>query len=328
MVRLYCYFLQRKGNINFKDNLLEYWLKKSIVSLLLLSFSLIFTSLPVFASINGRCDEYQITFNQYYNPIIKLNIAGELVSLIVDTGAGSMGLSLDKSIIEKIKDINYTGVDKFSDLAGNTYQVKQYIAPHIKIGSFSYKNLSINEYTQWGLFSENIDKDNHLNAPHNNIRGVIGIKFLYKYPFIIDYQKMKFYILENADTLPSEDYEYSNWQKIRFQLSEDGIRLSVKLEQNLRARLDLDTASNISILRGGYPINPNLKEQCNIKFEKKSNCEYFVANYIQIGEKMFGKQEFYFYDFPATDIDGLLGYSFLEDKIILFNLEEQLFYIK
>jgi len=268
--------------------------------------------------------EYDIEFNENNTPIVHLLINGELIPLIIDTGALGMGLSLDSEIISKFPELIEVGVDRYIDLTGKTTDVKQYKLKSLNLGGLEFKNLVINEYYKWGLYSDN----NNQYSSSYKIMGVIGVQLLKQYPIILDYVNNKLFILISADVVPNELYNRKNWRKVRFGVNSNGIEISAIFGSNNFGRLDLDTASTISIIKPSLVPQSEINYDCALKFPGEDKCRYYVAKDFKLDNISFGLQSFILYSFNEPSSSGILGADFLHEKIIFLDFYKKFMLIK
>ena len=275
-------------------------------------------------SIGSDYESFDISFNENDSPIILLPINGELVPLMIDTGALGMGLSLDLDIISKLTDLKEMGVDRYIDFTGKQSEVKQYQLSSLRIGNLEYKNIIVNEYTKWGLYS----KDSQNFHSKHPIKGVIAMQFLKQYPFILDYVNDKFVLLSHTSVTPSNIYNRTDWTKIRFGLNSDGLELSAVFGKNKFGKLDLDTGSTISIIKPYIVPFSEIRDDCMLKFEGQDKCRYFISENLMIDGQNFGAQPFILYKFEGPATVGILGSDFLDNKIIFFNFQDRYMQVK
>ena len=268
--------------------------------------------------------EYKITYNENFSPIVHVPINGRLVPLVVDTGALGMGLSLSKDVLDTFHELDEIGVDRYTDLTGKVTNVKQYKLSELDIDGFSFRNLVINEYYQWGLYSEKSSQ-----ASNNvQIKGVIGIQLLKQFPVIMDFVNNKFFILSSVEVVPSAIYERSKWQKVKFALNSNGIEISATFGSNNRGSLDLDSASTISIIKPSMVPHNEINYNCELLFQGEDKCRYYLAKDLKLDNVSFGQQQFIIYGFNEPVSSGILGFDYLNDKIIFFDFKNKYMLVK
>ena len=289
----------------------------------LIFFIILAFSNNVLASYNGKSEIFDIYLNKYLFPVVYLPIEGISVPLIVDTGAEDLGLSLDKEIIKKLKDARSDGVSKFSDLSGASYTTNKYTIKYLMIGSVLYQDLSIAEHVKWGVFHESGPEtiDDH------KIMGVIGLKFLKQHPVIMDYEKMKFVILENNNTIHSDEYDHRFWRKFFFK-NDSGMQLSAGISDNIHLTFILDSGASNNIIKSNFATGQVIRDDCNPDNLKQELCRYIYSNKLSIENSNFGDATFYLYDFNGIQADGILGFPFFQNKIMLFDLARNFFLVK
>ena len=268
--------------------------------------------------------EYDIEYNENMAPIVHLPVNGELVPLIIDTGALGMGLSLDGEVISRFSQLVEVGVDRYIDLTGKASDVKQYKLSSLDIEGLKFKNVVVNEYYPWGLYS---DKSTNYKSQYK-VRGVIGVQLLRQFPIILDYVNNKLFILSSSDVVPGELYDKKDWRKIHFGINSNGIEFSASFGSNNLGRLDLDTASTISIIKPSLVPQAEIMEDCELNFPGEDKCRYYLSKDLKLDNISFGPQSFIIYNFSEPSSAGILGADFLAGKIVFFDFNKKIMLVK
>jgi hypothetical protein len=267
---------------------------------------------------------YTITYNENSTPIVHLPINGKLVPLIIDTGAMGMGLSLDKEVIESFEELDEIGVDRYTDLTGKVTNVKQYKLPELLIDGFRFSNLVINEYYPWGLYSE---KSSEVSK-NDQIKGVIGIQLLKQYPVILDFIHNKFLLLSSTKVVPEAIYERDTWRKVKFAINANGIEISATFGSNNNGKLDLDSASNISIIKPHMVPHSEINYNCELLFKGEDRCRFYLAKELKLDNLSFGQQQFIIYGFTEPSSSGILGFDYLNGKMLFLDIKNKYMLVK
>jgi hypothetical protein len=244
-------------------------------------------------------------------PFIKLQVEGKEVKCLLDTGARNHVLVLDKEIIAKLQTLKeFPRKDKSSDITGKEYIGRKYILPKFNIGQIKFLKVRLAEDTNWGFNSgEAIKKD-----------GVVGLALFENKAIIIDYPNKKFILINDGKT--PENYDIDNWQELDFKLDLNGLSMYANVDNNGLKRFILDSGANVSIIK---PSSLG-REDCKILLDK-NKCGYNVDKFL-VKSFNLGPILLYLQEMALPQIDGILGYNFLADKIIYIDFAKRIIRFK
>ncbi|WP_392551855.1 aspartyl protease family protein [Orbus wheelerorum] len=277
---------------------------KKLVSLLLLFISNLAQSNEVI---------WDLTFDYKFNlPFITLNIEGENIILILDTGAkGALYLPID--LIDKIP--NKTEQDqtrKSMDLSGNITETRSFTINNLTLNSFLFEKIEVIEYKNWGM---SISGDNTENE--NIDIPVIGLNLFNDYILTINFPESKIIISDETDI--SADLN-KKWIAIPFQLNGEGIVIDMS-DGVKNYKMILDSGASTSII----------KEQSISSQTARINDDsgyQFIA--IEISNIPTDKIEAIIFDSFPTEFqsDGLLGFDFFSKNVVKIDFKNKKLWIK
>ncbi len=247
-------------------------------------------------------------------PFVNLNIEGQNLKLLLDTGARNTELIVDKKFISNFKTlVEFKRKGKSGDVTGKKYIAKHYLLPNLKIGQLHFKKVNLAEDTKWGLKTVGSELKND---------GAIGLALFANKSIIIDYPNQKLVIIE-GNKIPSQ-YEIKKWLDIPYKISLYGLHLFVNIDKSMiKKNFILDSGANLSIIKPSSIGNNIISKDCKVKFDLKSECRYVKDSLFKVDDINFNNMSFYLYDFKEPTSDGIIGYNFLYNKQIFIDFEKR-----
>lgn len=281
----------------------------------LLSIFLI-TNLPFLS----ECSQLGIlSYNEIGIPIIDLKIENKKLSLMLDTGS-SEGLHLENGNIKKILnngnlDIKNKTPYAYMDILGNKNNVTSWTIDKLSISNTIFNNVKIVELQSWGL-----------NIGGKTIETeVIGLGVFHGKKIVLDFKKNRLIILKDIP-------EYvRSWSSYPIEQTKSGLKLTVYVHKK-PLNFIIDTAASHSIVFSNNLTNKNSYLGCNIISSEalSSDCNVQKISIKNIKGKIQNEYAIVIDSPQSKDIgfDGLLGMSFMKNKIIIIDLTTKVLYIK
>lgn len=260
---------------------------------------LILFLLVSFQGVAKNPPNYHIMDLEFTNnlPFVYIAVEDQKARCLVDTGARNGVLVLQKDIIAKLKTIiPFSVKEKISDVTGKKYIAQKYILPKFNMGAVNFLQLRLAEDTNWGIGEGKIEgKD-----------GVIGLELFLNKGIIIDYINKKFVVIDGK--IP-EEYDVDDWHELTFKVDRFGVSIFVQMDNEKETRrFILDTGANISIIKPEF-----------ISY-KNSAISNLKLNNLDLGDFLI-----YNYNLPVDfEPDGILGYNFLEGRMIYIDFEKRI----
>ncbi|MEW2739975.1 aspartyl protease family protein [Providencia sp. PROV130] len=260
-----------------------------------------------------------LSYNEIGIPIINLEIENKKLSLMLDTGS-SEGLHLENSNIKKIfnnksLDVKNKTPYRYMDILGNENNVTSWTVDKLSISNVTFNNVKIVELQPWGLnIGEKIIQTE-----------VVGLGIFYEKKIILDFKKNKLIILKDTP-------EYTkNWSSYPIEQTESGLKITA-YAQNKPLNFIIDTAASHSIVFSSRLSNKNKYLGCNVISSEALNSDCNVQNILirDVKGNMQNEYAIAINSLPSKNIefDGLLGMSFMKNKIILIDLAKKVLYIQ
>lgn len=256
-------------------------------------------------------DTQAINLNtSHYIPLIMGEIEKKEVKLLFDTGSNAP-LILNEKILKNLNTAIKTGkIRKSIDSSGQITSSYEVIIPKLTINSMTIPQINTYSYQPWGLkFSPDKSKNSKKEGLiadnfHEQHDGIIGINLFLNKKLIIDYSNQKIVIFEH-NVIPFP-YNEKNWQKISYLSNDEGLVISGKINNTKVATFLLDTGATASIIKPDIlrNINQNL---ANLNFNNFTVVDHF----------------FHKIEFQEPQVDGILGYNFFNNTLVLIDLINQ-----
>lgn len=238
---------------------------------------------------------------------------------MLDTGS-SEGLHLENSNIKKIfnnksLDVKNKTPYRYMDILGNENNVTSWTVDKLSISNVTFNNVKIVELQPWGLnIGEKIIQTE-----------VVGLGIFYEKKIILDFKKNKLIILKDTP-------EYTkNWSSYPIEQTESGLKITA-YAQNKPLNFIIDTAASHSIVFSSRLPNKNKYLGCNVISSEALSSDCNVQNILirDVKGNMQNEYAIAINSLPSKNIefDGLLGMSFMKNKIILIDLAKKVLYIQ
>jgi predicted aspartyl protease len=245
-------------------------------------------------------------------PSTFIYIDDKKIPLLVDTGASKYSIVLSKYALKNLKVI-YTGTQSCSKTVDGKVCMKEFIIPTVKIGNIVLHNVAGSELQRlWGGDKGFIETDASRN-------GLIGLAFLKKFNFLIDYKNNKIII----STLTSfQNFNTRNCSKVKFALDK-GILAEFMID-NKKEKLIIDTGSNLSYIKS-KKLNQRLLSCDNHYAKEIDNCHQATLKLFS-EDGYVGSENFYVSNMYLP-FDGILGETFIKKYSLIINSYNKKLYL-
>lgn len=249
-------------------------------------------------------------------PMIDAKIGNRWHSLIIDTGS-SNGFHLYTSNIINNPNIKAFEIEslKASDLAGKTYNIRQWQAQKLMMSETTFSSINIVELVPWGLKL----KDDDMSNPEDE---VIGLGSFNGKIVSLNFINNKF---EFDSSLPQVKARV-----VPFELSSSGIIVAVNVN-DLILKFVVDTAATESVVFYDKLPAGVVYHGCDLidKSAEKLDCNVVIAELIENSEI---KEKIHSIAIGSNSVegfgfDGVLGMNFLKKHNITINMNDRLLYI-
>lgn len=233
---------------------------------------------------------------------VDIEIEHKKLSVVFDLGA-STPISLCEKVTDELKDIIFSDdCIRYTDATGKVHCEKSFIIKKANSGKYCLNNLKGKNLRPWGIHIVTTNDSHENNELENDLEeGIVGYSFFKESELIIDYPHKNLKISKRNDVsiLPKEMVCY----EVAFVIDQNGLVFEAQFD-NKMGKFLLDTGATGSILR---------KKDVHVNAEKQE-----VENFI-VAKNNLGKYNFWAFDFPEPNVDGVLGYDFFEKNIVHIN---------
>lgn len=282
--------------------------KLSLVSLLFSCISM--ASLPV--------DFWRLRYDELGLPLIDVQIASRLHTLMIDTGSGQ-GLHLYEYDLDKlVVDPNLNAIQQaprwLMDVAGGKNKISAWKINRLIISNIIFDDVKIVSLKPWG-FTMGGEKP---------VSEVLGLGLFHGRRVLMDFKNDRLQMLEH---LPSD---MGNWSSYPVEKTASGLRITV-LFGNKPLYLIIDTAASHTLLfsdrlPAGIPFSG-----CNAIEPEASSLDCRVTKFTVADDKGKLSDNLAIVTNGPTprelDFDGLLGIKFMRGHKVIFDMPESILYI-
>lgn len=258
---------------------------------------------------------WPLSFEKKANlPQVTLNIRGEEVLLLLDTGTRNalhLPIEVIKTIPNKVEQANKI---KFIDLSGNKNERRQFIVNNLELGSFIFKNVDVLEYKKWGLV---ISSDNKERQQVEESFSVIGLDLFKDYLLTINFPERQLIISDEYNSYVMLD---NTWISLPFVIEQEGIVISVS-DDIKTYKMVLDTGATLSI------IKKSSLAQKTFQMNKDDGYQFIDLKVNNIDSNKI--KAIILDSLPAEfQADGLLGGDFLNKHIVKIDFKNKKLWVK
>ena len=246
-------------------------------------------------------------------PFIQIQVEEQQAKVLLDTGARNQVLVLSKDILSKLTTTKlFPRKEKSSDITGKEYIATKYILPKFNIGSISFLQTRVTQDTNWGLSGGGVK---NILATKD---GVVGLELFINKAIILDYPNKKIAVIDGKYP---EEYDIENWHDLDFKVDRYGLSIYLTIDNNKAKRFILDSGANVSLIKESAAGITEIREDCLVPI-MGDKCNYIETKNILLKNLELPNLSFFIYEFPIDfEPDGIIGYNFLEDKILLYVLD-------
>ncbi len=224
-------------------------------------------------------------------------------------------INLERLINKKNVKLKSKKTYTYMDILGKENNVFSWSIDELSISNTIFKNINIVNLQPWGL---------SIGGPPPESE-VIGLGIFHDKKFMLDFKNNKVEILEN---IPDEVY---NWPSYPIEKTNSGIKITVYINKKPLDFIIDTAASNSIVFSNRLPKNSpylgcrmisleSLNSDCNVKrITLKDLSENIQHDYAIVANNSLSEK---------IDFDGLLGMSFMRNKIILIDLINSKIYIQ
>ncbi len=251
----------------------------------------------------------------YGLPSIKVQIQGQTIPLLLDTGSAD-GIVLSKNIIDRLK-VNWTGKQRCSMTQSGKRCFATFFIPTLKLGSFILHDVQGSEITkEWGNWPY---QTFHKTAAFNN--GIVGLAVLRQFNLLIDEPRKRLVLISLSDT--QHLYNTQDWLELPIQFAHQVNLFTPINYEGKTEQLAWDTAFIPAMLKS-EPRWKQAAAPCSFQAEltdPKAKC--VTVKHFTNQKYDFPATEFLLLDFPGFPFAGIVGATFFQQHVVLFNFERQ-----
>jgi len=261
-----------------------------------------------------------IIFTSSGTPAILATIEEKSYLLQLDLGSKFL-LTLEKEILENIRDKKSTELAQWRDAKGDFYESPSYIISQVKIENILLKNVKVNqENSNFRANTTLWDDHPQGSVSTNRYLGNLGRPLLEKTNLLLDFRNSTMIACSNEKYLKKEGFFLDKMVSIPFNGGTKGIIIKADTDAGT-LRLALDTGATVTFVRASC-----LKDQKCTK--EKRGFLTFTSQKFLIGNKDFGSTNLFLFDITPelTEIDGILGMDFLKNHVVYIDYKNKVLY--
>lgn len=236
------------------------------------------------------------------NPVTSIEVAGNEIEIVVDTGGGVLGLS--REALTQAGAVELAGEPTiWTDANGQAHEARRFRVPQIRVGGRLFTNLDA------------IEAKAIPNGPA--VANVLGREFLRQFIVIVDYRGRMMTLLSPETANAEAEAMGCKGTRVPFERApEPGLVITRVKMDGATVRLGWDTGATYSALRAGVvtahqlPITPPAGQKPPL---------YSTKRLIIVGSD-FGPLEFVVLPIELPgDLEGMLGYNVFAKHVVCLN---------
>lgn len=262
-------------------------------------------------------DFWRLRYDERGIPLIDVQIASRLHTLMLDTGSGE-GIHLYKFNLEQIlADPNLKAAKQvprlLTDVSGGENKVDAWRIEKLLISNISFDDVEAVSFKPWGFTM----------GGEQPVNEVLGLGIFRGRRVMMDFKNDRLQMLEH---LPSD---ISNWSAYPVKKTASGLRITASVGK-IPLHLVVDTGASHSLLFNERLPTTTLFSGCRTLEPEASNLDCRVTK-LTVADKV-GKLST---DLAIVtngapqelDFDGLLGMRFMRGHQVIIDMPEQILYI-
>lgn len=237
-------------------------------------------------------------------PFIPVSIGSVKTDLLLDSGGG-FGVSLANEIIQKSNSVKILEhKSKFSDVAGNVYEVSDILASDVSVAGVHLASpLTGSVHHTWGLDIAAGETKEPEELSQKSLNGAIGLGAFKGRALLLDYTQHRLGMY-SPGLLP--DLSRSGWKPIHLKYDNEGAQVEL-VSLGKKMRFILDTGANLSLLKPSSIQEGNCaKEQSTVHYcGTKDIVKIKTSDGLDLKDMKFIMAEL-----KEVTADGILGGDF------------------
>jgi len=245
-------------------------------------------------------------------PFATVKIGAVASRLMIDSG-GSLSISIPEKTIKESGAIRLLEQKtKFRDLKGQVYEVQNFVADQVTLGSTKLGPINGQVHVQWGGAPEGPEAE----LTEARQAGAIGLAAFGKRPVMFDYQLATLLVYEPGE-LPQAGQQ--GWQALRLESGKIGPNITL-IVNGKPLKFVLDTGAQVNLVNNKSLVPVAAESLCQ-PAPKGANCDPRELGEVQDSSgQSLGTLRAERIDLNGAPFDGILGAPFFQSHKVLFDL--------
>lgn len=285
---------------------------KIVISLVVVSFAIWWFCTPKLYYF-----EIPVNFELSKVPSTDVYIDGNHYLVKIDLGS-KLELSLNKSILDRIKNKRFNGNAEWKDCFCNEYTSSSYVIAKIGIENLTFSNVIAVEEREDCKNNTTLWNVHHI--PDREV-GALGRSLLAKRNLLLDFRNFRIVASNDIKKLKQNGFNIEACIKVPFEMTKIGLTLRVNTDMGVK-NFCLDTGSTLTFVKLVVSKGkPCLQDRYGVCF--------FSTSKFEIGGINFGSVKLYplAISDKLEEIDGLLGMDFLKKHVTYIDFHNKVIYI-
>jgi hypothetical protein len=246
-------------------------------------------------------------------PFAMVKIGAVASRLMIDSG-GSLTISIPEKTIKESGAIRLLEQKtKFRDLKGQVYEVQNFVADQVTLGSTKLGPINGQVHVQWGGAPEGPEAE----LTKARQAGAIGLAAFGKRPVMFDYQLATLSLYELGER-PQAGQQ--GWQALRLESGKIGPNVTL-IVNGKPLKFVLDTGAQVNLVNSKSLLPVAAKFLCQPAPKGADNCDPRELGAVQDSSgQSLGKLKAERIDLNGAPFDGILGAPFFQSHKVLFDL--------
>lgn len=248
-------------------------------------------------------------------PFVTVKIGAVASELMIDSG-GSLGISVPEKTIKEAGSVKLLEQKtKFKDLEGKVYEVQNFVANDVTLGTTELGPVEGRVHVQWGGAPEGAEAE----LTKARQAGAIGLAAFGKRAVMFDYRLKTLSVYEPGKR-PQAGQQ--GWQALRLESGKIGPNV-ILVVNGKSLEFVLDTGAQVNLVNEKSLAPHDMEPSCQSASTNINSCDPHELGVVQDSSgASLGKLKAERTDLNGAPFDGILGAPFFQTHRVLFDLAE------
>jgi len=246
-------------------------------------------------------------------PFVSITVGAASTRLMIDTG-GQLGISMPEATVAKAGSV--TMLDhrtKFHDLNGKVFEVQDFVAERVVVGSTHFAKVNGRIHTEWGGAPEGPEAE----LTRARQAGAIGLDAFGDRPLMFDYGHRTLTIFAPGD---APQAGHSGWQQLQLDYGKEGPYVTLVVGGK-PLKFVLDTGASVNVVNPDALGSASGSALCAGAPASKQDCDpRLLPDVRDAGGRPLGALKAERARLGGAPFDGLLGAAFFAEHRVVFDV--------